>query len=270
MTMTRLHSLADHARIILRFWQAGLIQAMEYRASFVLSIVANAVDFTFGLVQYALLFSVAETIAGWEQDQMLAFYGVFMTIFALHFIFLYPNLDEMNRLVNSGKLDLVLSKPVSAQLLLSFRRLSFEECGSLATALSLLIGLWATGRLVVTPPRLFGFLAAVTASLTLVYALFLGLLALTIRLERLESPADLMWSFFGLCRYPVDVFPRRLRWVFLSFVPIAFVSTVPARALAMGEDPGVIAIGFLLACLFLALARLFWLGALRAYTSAGG
>ena len=259
-----------YPRIIGRFWKSALIQAMEYRASFLLAILANGLDFLFGLIQYGLFFSVARTVAGWEMPQMLAFYAVFMTLFSLHFIFLFPNLEEIGKLVNTGHLDLLLVKPFSAQMTLSFRRISFEEFGSFFTAQALLIGLWYTGNLVLTPFRILGFLAALLTSLTLIYAVFLGFMALAIRLEKLENTAELLWSFFGLCRYPVDVFPRPVRWLFLGFLPFGFVTTVPARALTMGENPLVIAAGFTLSLLFLALARLFWRGALAGYSSAGG
>ena len=259
-----------YLRIILQFWKSALIQAMEYRASFAFSMLANATDFTFGLIQYGLFFTVAKTVAGWEMPQMLAFYAVFMTLFSLHFIFLFPNLDEIGKLVNTGHLDLLLVKPFSAQAILSFRRISFEEFGSLATAQVLLFGLWYTGNLVLTPLRVLGFLVAMLTSLTLIYALFLGLMALAIRLEKLENTGELLWSIFGLCRYPVDVFPRPVRWLFLGLLPFGFVTTVPARALTMGENPLVIACGLVLSFLFLMLARLFWRGALVGYSSAGG
>lgn len=259
-----------YLRIILQFWKSSLIQAMEYRTSFVLAILANAMDFSFGLIQYGLFFSVAKTIAGWEMPHMLAFYAVFMTVFSLHFIFLFPNLEEIGKLVNTGHLDLLLVKPFSAQIILSFRRISFDEFGSLFTAQALLFGLWYTGNLILTPVRILGFLAAMVTSLTLIYALFLGLMALAIRLEKLENTAELLWSFFGLCRYPVDVFPRPVRWLFLGFLPFGFITTVPARALTMGENPMAIAAGFVLSILFLKLARLFWRGALIGYSSAGG
>ncbi len=111
---------------------------MEYRASFSLGMLANSMDFIFGLVQYGLFFTVADKVAGWEMNQMLAFYGVFMSIFSLHFIFLYPNLDAINQLVSTGQLDLDHTKPFSGQFLLTFRKISFEEVGSFLTSQVLL------------------------------------------------------------------------------------------------------------------------------------
>lgn len=246
------------------------MQGLEYRTSFLLSIVANALDFIFGLVQYALFFSAAKTIAGWGMDEMLAFYAVFMIVFSLHFILLFPNLSEMAQLVYTGQLDLVLTKPVSAQLFLSFRRLSFEEFGSLFAALFLLLGLIGLGRVRLSISSVAAFTMALTCSFVLVYSLFLFLLALAIRLERLQHAADLLWTLFGLARYPVDVFPRWLRLLMYGLLPIAFVTTVPARMLTTGPEIPFLGVALVLAGIGLCTATWFWRRSLHAYSSAGG
>jgi ABC-2 type transport system permease protein len=262
--------MTRYLRILLQFWKASLIQAMEYRTSFFLGILANALDFGFGLVQYALFFSVAESVAGWEMPQLLTFYAVFMTVFSLHFIFLYPNLDGISTLVNSGKLDLVLTKPISPQVLLSFRRLSFEELGSFATAQCLLWGLILTGTIPISAAQVVAFLFALACAFLLVYSVFVMFLALAFWFEKLDNMSDLLWSMFGLCRYPVDVFPGWLRLIFRNILPIAFVTTVPARALLAPLEPLILLQGGALATIFFLLACTFWRRILRTYSSAGG
>ena len=262
--------MGRHLRILIQFWRAALIQSMEYRTSFLLSVFANGVDFCLGLAQYALFFSVADTVAGWELSQLLSFYAVFMIVFSLHFMLLYPNLAAISRLVNAGTLDLVLVKPVSSQIVLSFREISFEEAGSLLAALVLLAGLLLTGRVSVGLIQFAGFLLALCMSFIIVYAAFLLLLGLAIRLEKFENTSDLLWTIFGLCRYPVDIFPKSLRWVFYGFFPIAFVSTVPAMVLTQGMSFHLLVGGVSVCCLFGLTATRFWAWSLGGYTSAGG
>jgi ABC-2 type transport system permease protein len=267
---TGLAGLARSVRIIATFWRATLVQAMEYRTSFLLSMVANAFDFLFGLLQYALFFTAAHTVAGWGINEMLAFYAVFMTVFSAHFIFLFPNLVDLAQLVHSGQLDHVLTKPISAQVFLSFRRLSFDECGSLLAAQALLAGLLLSGRLSLELWRVPAFLLGLACSFALVYSLFLFLMGLAIRLERLQGSAELLWSVFGLARYPVDVFPRWLKRLFYGVLPVAFITTVPARLLIAPAEPMVLVTAVALATTAGALATIYWRNSLAAYTSAGG
>ena len=256
--------------IILHLWKASIIQSMEYRGSFAFSIIANFFDFIFGFLQYMVFFTAAKSIAGWNSDQMLVLYGVFMLVFALQFIFLYPNLVAMGEMVNSGNLDLLLTKPVNAQLMISFRRISFEELGSITTALLLLGWLTFNGTIQISPAVLGMFCVALLASLLLIYSFFLVLICLAVILEKLENMAQLMWSTFALCRYPVDIYPGRLKSFFVTFVPVAFIASVPASVLLGRASLGTVLQGIIIALTATFLSSWLWRRTIRAYTSAGG
>lgn len=120
-------------KIIMKLWKASIIQSMEYRGSFIFSIFTNFFDFIFGLLQYLVFFTAAKSIAGWSSDNMLALYSVFMFIYSLQFIFLYPNIAVLGEMVNTGGLDLLLTKPLDARLFVLLRKISLEELGSLST-----------------------------------------------------------------------------------------------------------------------------------------
>ena len=257
-------------RTILILWKATIIQAMEYRVSFVFSILANFADFTFGFLQYIVFFPAAESIAGWNNEEILALYAVFMCIFSLHFILLYPNLMEMGEMVNRGSLDLLLTKPVNTQLILSFRRISLEELGSLAASLLLLVWLTLRGTINISPAVLLSFASAMLVSMTLVYSFFMILMSLAIRLEKLENMSQLMWSVFSFCRYPVEIYPGWLKHLFYSLFPIAFVSTVPASAILGHLNLETSLSGIIIALIAITLSTLLWQSTIRAYTSAGG
>ena len=258
------------AASILKLWKASMMQALEYRGSFAFSIIANFFDFIFGFLQYMVFFTAAQSIAGWNSDQMLVLYGVFMLVFALQFIFLYPNLVAMGDMVNSGNLDLLLTKPVNAQLILSFRRISFEELGSISTAMVLLGWLIYKGVIQLTLPSVALFLMSMVAAMLLIYCLFLLLMCLAVFLERLDNMAQLMWSMFALCRYPVDVYPSRLRFMFFSFLPFAYIASVPAGALLGTASASQIMTGMIIALTATFATTLLWRRTIRAYTSAGG
>jgi ABC-2 type transport system permease protein len=257
-------------KTIFILWKATIIQAMEYRASFIFSIIANFVDFTFGFLQYIVFFTAAKSIAGWSGDQILTLYGVFMCIFSLHFIFLYPNLIEMGEMVNRGTLDLLLTKPVNSQLILSFKRISLEELGSFSASLLLLTYLAIKGSLTLSPLTIFQFILAIPASMAFVYSLFIILMSLAVRLEKLENMAQLMWSLFYLCRYPVEIYPGWVRHIFFSLIPIAYISTVPASTILGKASWNTVLSGLFLAIIALFISTFFWRQTIKKYTSAGG
>ncbi len=257
-------------KTILILWKATLIQAMEYRVSFLFSIIANFADFTFGFLQYIVFFSAAKSIAGWNNDEILTLYAVFMCIFSLHFILLYPNLIEMGEMINRGSLDLLLTKPINSQLVLSFRRISLEELGSLGASAFLLLWLIWRGAISLSVAVMTQFFSAMLVSMVLVYSLFMILMSLAVRLEKLENMSQLMWSLFSFCRYPAEIYPGWLKHLFYSLFPIAFVSTVPASAIIGRLSWQTSFTGTIMAMIALVASTLLWKHTIRAYTSAGG
>jgi ABC-2 type transport system permease protein len=71
-----------------------------------------------------------------------------------------------------------------------------------------------------------------------------------------------------LGRYPTDVYGGRLRLVLTYVVPVAFVSTRPARALVRGASATALAGGVAVAIATAAVALAIWSVGLRRYTSA--
>ncbi len=257
-------------KTILILWKATIIQAMEYRVSFLFAIIANFADFSFGLLQYVVFFTAAKSIAGWNSDQILTLYAVFMFIFALHFILLYPNLIEMGEMVNRGTLDLLLTKPVNSQIVLSLKKISLEELGSLAASFFLLGWMAFKGVLVLNFYTLIQFGAAIIVSMVLVYSLFILLMSLAVKLEKMENLSQLMWSLFSFCRYPVEIYPGWLKHLFYSLFPIAFISTVPASAILGNLSIELSLLGVALAFAALIISTRFWRYCINSYTSAGG
>ncbi|MFN3690016.1 MAG: ABC-2 family transporter protein, partial [Fimbriimonadales bacterium] len=74
--------------------------------------------------------------------------------------------------------------------------------------------------------------------------------------------------FAQIGRFPTDVFDRVLRRVFTYVLPIAFLATIPTKALLGKASPGFLVFAVVWALGFFIAGRLFWKYALRSYTSA--
>jgi ABC-2 type transport system permease protein len=81
----------------------------------------------------------------------------------------------------------------------------------------------------------------------------------------LEIVYDAIWQF---ARYPVDIYRRPLRLVLTYVLPVAFIATVPARALLHAEQLLAISAAVGVAIGSCLLAHFAWRAGLRRYTSA--
>src|SRR3989449_1287874 len=131
----------------------------------------------------------------------------------------------------SGKLDLILTRPVDAQLYVSFRRLDLWRFADVALGLAL--AGYAVVRLgrVPSPLDLLAFAVTLASAVVLVYAIWVALMSLAFWFVAVENLSVLFDAVYEAARYPVSAYPGALRFVFVYLVPIAWTTTIPASAL---------------------------------------
>jgi ABC-2 type transport system permease protein len=262
-------ALALHLRL---WWQFVLTDAMllvEYRANFAFGIARQIASLALTVFGFGLLYERTDEVAGWSRAEILVLVGIFWTFNAL-WDMLLDGLTEVSRDVRTGTMDFVLLRPVSAQFLLSLRRVWLLD------GLNVVLGL----GLVVYAGNLAGvswspWNAALAALLCLcglitIYALRFMLVTCAIWLVSVQNLHDLLHPVFQVGQYPVAFFKGWVRVVLTFVVPVAFATTFPAQALLGTLEPRLIPIGPLLAGAALYASHRFWRFAIRHYTSATG
>jgi ABC-2 type transport system permease protein len=103
----------------------------------------------------------------------------------------------------------------------------------------------------------------------ILYSLWILVISAAFFVVKVDNLSFLFVSIFDAARWPADVFTGLLRFVFTWVVPLAIMTTFPARAL-LGKDfgPADGAAALLGALLFAAFSRLVWLRSIGRYTSA--
>jgi len=255
-------------RLYKAFLRTSLVREMEFRANFWAKVFYNLLWLGFFLVTLKIIFRHTDSIAGWNEAEALVLASTLYLIDALISTLFYFGLSELPALVRQGTLDFVLFKPVDAQFWLSLRRINLDQLGSLVVAV--LLGIYALLQLGYIPPlvNVLLYLSMVLTGVLIFYSFHFMMMTLSIWLVRVENLWVLSDVFAQLGRFPTDVFDRVLRRVFTYVLPIAFLATIPAKAL-LGKASAVF-LGFAVAWafVFFVAGRLLWKFALRSYTSA--
>ena len=116
------------------------------------------------------------------------------------------------------------------------------------------------------PEWLYADLAALSAGMTMIYAILLAFTGLIF-----WSPGFYFtWVFnalFQLARYPVNLYPGWLRLTLTWVLPVAFMTTIPAQALIGTVSTTMLIASLVLALVFLAGASAVFRIGLRQYAS---
>jgi ABC-2 type transport system permease protein len=168
--------------------------------------------------------------------------------------------------IHNGQFDFTLLRPVDIQFLASFRYWRPLALIDLALGVGVLVTAVIQLEQSITLGQLIAFLAALSAGMTMIYAILLAFTGLIF-----WSPGFYFtWVFnalFQLARYPVGLYPGWLRLTLTWVLPVAFMTTIPAQALIGTGSTAMLIASLVLALVFLGGASAVFRIGLRQYAS---
>jgi ABC-2 type transport system permease protein len=259
-----------YARLAIVQLRASLLLAMQYRAEFVLDGFIELVWTSTAIAPLLVVYGHRPQVAGWSFGEALVVVGFFTLLQAVLEGAVNPSLVAVVEHVRKGTLDFVLLKPADAQFLVSTARLSPWRAVNVGTAIVLFaIAFRSLGR-APTPGDLALAAVALGAAVTVLYSAWLLAVCTVFVAVRIDNVNELFNAVFDAARWPSSVFRGVVRFMLTFVIPLALMTTVPARALLGSVDARSVIGAILGAAIFAAVARVTWTRALAGYTSAGG
>lgn len=266
--MSLYHLLSRYARLYSAFFVNNVSRAMEFRAQFFAGIFGYIVWSAVSLLFIDIVFGRVGAVRGWTRDEMWVLYGTFVVLESLCYGVLGPNMWRFSGLVRDGGLDLALIKPVNTQFFVSTRYLDLNGVLNCVPGFALMF--WGFQRLGQWPNALqwLLWLAFLVCGIVMAYSIWFAIVTLSIWFVKLESGAVAFDPVMQMAKFPVEIYPARMR-AFLTFaLPVAFLTTYPSASLLGKSDARVLVVGVLLAAFLLFLSQMFFRFALRFYGSA--
>lgn len=257
-----------YLRLILLFARVSFQNDAAYRLDFLLRIFTAAMHLAGELLALWVVFSNTKSLAGWSAPQVLILLGVFRVMVGLIGMLIAPNMRLIMEDIRGGTLDFVLTKPINSQFYVSFRQIVFWKLTDVILGVSL--ALFGSVRLGNEMPlsRLPAFLLMLAAGATIIYSFWLIMATSVFWFKRIQNIEMVFWNVFEAGRYPIDIYRPWVRWTLTFVVPLAFLTTTPAAALAGRATLPDLWPALLVAPMMLAAATLFWRHGLRNYSGA--
>ena len=254
-------------RLLGRIVRLSIQQLTAHRANLIFEGFLTLVRLAAGLVALGAIFSQTDNLAGWSLGGTVVLLGTYQVVGGLMGAFIQPNLSFFSEQVREGKLDDILLKPVPSIFIASL--VSCSPWPLLQVVLGAgVVGLGvAHGGLTAGPLQVACYLLQLGSGVVVAWAYLVVLASASFWATGLELNV-LYSASWQLGRYPVDVYHTAITRFLTFVVPIAFVSTYPARTLAGGGSPTGVGASLLAAAISLVVANLVWQAGTRRYTSA--
>ena len=255
-------------RVSWLYLKLGVLNELQYRVNFFVSLLQMAIALVTGLVVLALVYSHTQELNGWTKPELLCVLGIQILMGGLIRTWIQPNMTRLIEEVRDGKLDFTLTKPEDSQVLVSVREVRIWQVVDIISGAVVL----AVGVSRITTDIGVGdaiaFAIALLLGAVLIYCFWLVLATIAFRVVNMWHAVELFDGIFQTGRWPVGIYPLWLRFGVTFLVPIAFAVTVPAEALTSRLNWGTLLFAFVFAGVLFAATRWFWRFGLKRYTGA--
>ncbi|MGE3974108.1 MAG: ABC transporter permease [Bdellovibrionales bacterium] len=252
------------------FFKASVITELEYRLNITLRIFTDIIWYTAQISVFRVLFLQSPKIGGWTLEQTQVFLGVLFFVDSIWMLLFSENLDRFSDKVRKGDLDMMLAKPVNSQFTMSMNKVSAAYIGNLFIAFGFLV--YALLELNAIEPvnwvRMLWLLLFVPCGVVICYCLRFFFSASALYLVRAENISYLWYQIYKLGTRPDSFYPKWLRYLILSIMPVGFIASVPSQMI-FGEQTYIfVPLVLVMSAVTLYLSSKYWNWALKHYTSA--
>ncbi len=240
---------------------AGVRSAVQYRANFVVDMVAGLIYQGTGFIFIWVVLTRFASVGGWRLGEMAFLYGLRLLISSMTEI-AFPYM-QIAQLIRRGEFDRFMVRPFPILAQAMTRRVQVSLFGDLLGGISLFVAAALLAGIAWSPLAVVYLLLALLGGCLVQAALMLVVIAVTFRslsTGMLTFLIDDLVSTFG--NYPLTIYPRALQFVLTFGLPLAFMAYFPATVLL--ARTGELAVPALIAYLA-PLGGLLWFGAAYAF-----
>ncbi len=264
-----LKELRKHFVIYTLFVKNSLIAQLEYRFNFIGNFSMEAGYLLVKLSYVVVVYRSGVTLNGLTPDEVLLFSGTFVALTGLYAGLYMLNNYSLRTLVKDGDLDLMLTKPVSTQFLVTMRRadLTIFAVDVVAGGVMVIVA-WVWLGLSISLETVGGYVVFFALSALVSYGLFLLPILLTFWLVNATALPGIVDQFWDFNSMPMDIYSRWIQSAGVFILPIFVITNFPPMA-ALSRLPAThMAWAVILPVVLLWITHVLWERGLRHYNSA--
>lgn len=245
----------------------NFVREAVYRVNFLTAMATDVIWIGVEVALFSVIYANVPVLAGWTKPQVYFFLGIFFASDALFTTFFQRNFWMFSDLVNKGELDILLTKPVHPLFLALSRWINITALFNIVLGLGIAVrfaepagfeGGWKW-------LLVFGWLIVGCVTQLMLRFTFSIWIFWT---ERSWALARLYYQFFAFATKPDTLYPKAIRYLILTALPFAFISSIPSRALLHGIEPIEYARIVIVLASFFVVNSALWKAGLKRYQSA--
>jgi len=259
--------MKQYIRVYWKLFFLNVTSLTAYRSGLISNLISSTVWALFPFISIFLLTANTPVLFGWRREEVIflstmyaVYYGVFQMVFAKNFL-------RLAVLINTGEIESFFLKPIDGQFLVSVSRVGVTAFVRVIIGIG--FGYFFGKQLGISVSFIDGILLliALFCSLMLLYAVWMNILLFLIWNPKLSNLVEVLFTISGMARYPSNMYRMVNETLMYVLLPLSLTTVVPVKILFHNiswQDYFLLGGVSIVLC---GIARLFWLFAMRFYTS---
>tara|TARA_B110000467_G_C18272885_1_gene453557 strand:- start:9 stop:809 length:801 start_codon:yes stop_codon:yes gene_type:complete len=250
------------------FFANSLTRDMEYKANLIGGIIVDIIFYSVQYFFFSIIYSYVNTLGSFTREDVMVFLIITFISDTVYMFLFSGNLFPLNRLVVQGDLDFILLKPINSQFLVSFRFVKSYAIFSLIILILMLINQTSLHSIDIGPMNYLFFSISFFCGLIIWYSLDFLIACLTFWFKNFTVGSWLSHEILKFSARPDSIYIGFTRKLLFSLIPMALVSSVPARMLLYGLNLKLLMYQIAISLSFLLFTFWVWKRGLLRYESA--
>ena len=256
-------------RLYFRFFGLHLKGAMQYKVSFLLTVLGQFLVSFNVYLGILFLFSRFHEVKGYSFSEVLLCFSTVLMSFTLAELFM-RGFDLFSGIIGNGEFDRILLRPRSAILLVVSSKMEFTRIGRIIQAIVMFAYGIRFSQITWTPKKIITIILMVIGGTVVFGCLFILYASLCFfTLEGLEFMNVLTDGAREFGKYPLNIYGKGVLRFCTYLVPYAMFQYYPFLYLIGHSNNWWYLFFPLLGCLFLIPSLLLWQLGVRHYKSTG-
>ncbi|MBR3162253.1 MAG: ABC-2 family transporter protein [Bacilli bacterium] len=256
-------------KLIKNYLSIHLKKAIEYKASFIMITISQAIYMIIELVAVLALFDNFNLLSMFNRNELILGFSTVWLGYSICELF-GRGFDNFYKIIVNGNFDLILIRPRNIYLQIFGNDISYEKIGRVLLSLSLYI--YSTIKVInnISITKILLLIFMVIGCVIIIISLFiLGASFCFISIEGIEFINIFTNGTRQVSQYPLSIYNKTFRFIFTYLIPISLINYYPIKYLNGSSNNIIYLFIPTLTIIYLLIStRIFNLG-IKKYTSTG-
>ncbi len=242
---------------------------VSYRFNFIIRLFYGPAYMGVLFIIIWLAFQNTDQIAGWNKDQAYLIYAVFNLLYLVGYSLFFQGVRrQLWSGINTGELDLILTKPLHPQFSFAFFNPNYEQFITVIASLWLMIHQILKLSVIISPLSLLLFLATFIMGIIIHYNIVIVYATSGFYASKAYQVLEFIDKATDYGSQPTNIFPTSIQSFAFTVIPIAYLGYVPVMFLLQKGSLQLLLLTICITIVSGILNKIAWREGLKRYSSA--